>query len=161
MPESISLENFLEDQNAHCFVYINEKDDELPNETTNKIKRTLKSKLGRELTKDEYKIFTIFTGINKHTMINNVTIKAGNVTQGMIHILYRHFRENGDKNGGRVEYIDIIKIADILNTVRPTAINSKRNKYEYVEDGKSYILITRKYNKKSYTLQSFYSDDNC
>lgn len=154
----ISLEELVRDKNSHCYTCIKEKNEVLPENIREKIKRTLVTLLGRYLTKDEKKIVLIFTGIKKLTLINDVQIAVGTTRRGMLHILTKHFRDNGDKNGGRVDYIDIIKIPTILQTITPTLQKNGRKKYLYRESNKSYIVITRKFNGK-WSLHTFYSED--
>ena len=154
----LSLESFIQDENSHCYTCIKEEQDTLDKCVRDKIKNTLCTLLERPLTDNEYKIFNIFTGIRKLLIVHGVSIAVGTTRWGMLHLLTKHFRDNGDKNGGRVDYIDIIKIAEILEKHSPTLQVNKRNKYIYKGAKKTYILITRKYNNKWF-LHTFYSED--
>lgn len=155
-----SLEEFVENQNGHCFVCIKEKDDVLAPEICNKIKQTLVNLLGRNLTNNEYKVFQVFTGKKNFITINNVHLNIGTTNRGMLHILTKHFRDNGDKNGGRVDYIDIIQIATIIETITPSPQPNGRFQYIHMEHstGKRFFLITDIFNKKEF-VHTFFSSD--
>ena len=101
------------------YTHIKHEEDQLSSEVCNKIKTTIINKLERQLTKEEFRVFKIFTGQREKTYMHGVNVHMGDSKQGMYHILVRHFRDNGEKNGGRVEYIDIIMIPKILETVTP------------------------------------------
>ena len=153
-----SLESFVQNTNTHCYTCIKKQDEVLDQYVRSKIKVTLSNLLGRHLTEDEKKIVLIFTGVKKKTLIHGVFIQVGTVRWGMLKVLTKHFRDNGDKNGGRVDYIDIIKIPKILNTCSPTLQDNGRHKYTYVTSKKSYILITNEFRGK-WNLHTFYSED--
>ncbi|MEA3523823.1 MAG: hypothetical protein U9R50_12730 [Campylobacterota bacterium] len=73
-------------------------------------------------------------------------------------MLIRHFRENGDKNGGRIEYIDMMLIPEILEKVRPKLQSNGNNAYKYTKDGKDFVLITYEISGKWF-FNTFFNDD--
>ncbi len=157
MSNKISLDDYLENSNSHCFRCIKAPGEKLNPEVRKKIKRTITTVIGRDMTNEEYNIFQVFTGIKKEARMYGIRIHVGTSEFGMIHTLERHFRENGEKNGGKIDYIDIIKIPTILKTITPLFVNYKYV-YTYEEDGRKLILVKYKF-KERWWLKTLYSSD--
>lgn len=156
----VSLDDFIKKEKSHCFTCIKEPNEKLSEEVCKKIKDSLINKMGRALTNEEFAVYKIFSGLQVSTIIHSVRLHIGNADRGMLHILIRHFRDNGDKNGGRVEYIDIILIPEILDSIIPVLKDNGYNEYKYIRaDGKVFFLITYE-NKRKWYIKSFYSSDN-
>ncbi len=122
------------------------------------IKNSIRNKLERNLTKEEFKKFKIFTGQQEQTSMHGINVHIGNSRQGIYHILVRHFRDNGDKNGGRIEYIDMMLIPYILETVTPELQDNGNNVYRYKKDGNKFVLITYEISGRWF-LNTFFADD--
>ncbi|NOQ32426.1 MAG: hypothetical protein GQ570_15060 [Helicobacteraceae bacterium] len=162
--KSKKLEEFLDDELAHLkknpFNGV-----KFTKEDRAKILNSLRVQLERPLSKEELNIFNVSVGEKKSAEIKTSTLdglrillREGTRDDGMKHIIKRHFGENGDKNGGRIDYIDIIKIGDIIRSSEPTLQNNGRYKFSMVLDAKKYLVIVDKSENMGF-VYTLYTDD--
>ncbi len=167
----INFKGSLEDFKKNRAAYLDKTFDELSDTDF----KNLQDYLYRQfegLSRDHKELLKVFSGKQKYfdikrddldsvgQYVRDIRLDKGDENYGAVHIVKRHFGDAGDLNGGKLDWIDLISLGEVVKKgIADIDLKSGRHKYTYEMNDKKYVVIVEKHNNKKHKLITYFTDD--